>query len=77
MAHGIEVDIQDGIAELAFADHTVRGQALTALHEVGGPDCVVVDSGGTRRTYVVPESIAADAGLIDKPSKASSRRAKA
>jgi hypothetical protein len=77
MAQGVEVDIRGGIAELAFADHQARGEALAKLHEIGGPDCVAVDTSGTRRTYVVPESIASEAGLVDKPKRAVAGRGKA
>jgi hypothetical protein len=69
MAEGVEVDIADGVAALTFIDHQVRGEALTKLHELGGADAVKIDTGGTRRKYIVSEALATEAGLVDKPRR--------
>ena len=66
MAKGVEVEITDGIAEIAFVDPSKRGPALSKLIEIGGPDAVHADTGGTRRTYITAESFAVKAGLVDK-----------
>lgn len=77
MAEGIFAEVQDGFARIQFIDPAVRGPALAALLAVGGPDLIDVDShSGSRKIYIVPESVAQEAGLLDvapEPKKASRR----
>lgn len=77
---GIQVEVEDGFARIEFLDRSLRGKSLAALLAVAGPGMIDVDTSGTRKTYIVPESIAAQAGLIEaepepaKPAKAPARR---
>lgn len=75
MASGVDVDIVDGVAYIEFADPAVKHAYLPKLLEAGGPQGVKLDTGGTRRTYIVSEDTAKAAGLVDKP-KASTRRSR-
>lgn len=78
MPEGISAAVEDGFATIEFLDLTLAGPALARLLEVGGPELIDVDTGGARRSYIVPESIARDAGLIDGVAgKRASRRAPA
>lgn len=61
---GITIEVADGFARIEFLDKSKRGETLTKLLEVGGPGMIDTDTSGARRTYIVPESIAAQAGLI-------------
>lgn len=66
MAEGIEVEVADGFARIQFHDTAKKGPTLTRLLELGGPGLIDVDTrSGRRKTYIVPESIAKDAGLLD------------
>lgn len=66
---GISVEVEDGFARVSFIDRSLRGSTLTKLLEVGGPGLIDVDTSGSRKVYIVPESIAVQAGLIDAPPK--------
>lgn len=65
MTTGIDIRLRDGFAELEFTDPALKGPTLHRLHEVIDDAFIDVDTGGTRRTYIVPESAARDAGLLD------------
>lgn len=67
MADGVDVDIVDGVAYVEFADTAIKNAFLPKLLDAGGPQGVKVDTGGTRRTYIVSEETAKTAGLVDKP----------
>lgn len=73
MAKGVSVDIADGVATLAFSDAQTRGEALAKLLDLGGPNAVRKDTGGTQATYIVSEELATEAGLVDKRRRASSK----
>lgn len=77
MPAGIEVEVADGFARVSFPDASLRGPSLTALLQEGGPGLVDTDTSGRRFAYVVPESVARAAGLLDAPKrrrKAESKR---
>lgn len=66
MADGIAIEVEGGFARIEFLDKTKRGDALAALLRVGGPAMIDVDTrSGPRKVYIVPESIAAEAGLLE------------
>lgn len=65
MADGIQIEVEDGVARIEFLDKSKRGDALAALIAAGGPGLIDVDTSGTRKTYIVPESIAEQAGLME------------
>jgi len=71
MAEGIEVEIQDGFAHIQFLDPSKRGDALTKLLDQVGPGLIDVDTrSNPRKTYIVPEGVARDAGLLDEAEPA-------
>lgn len=75
---GISVEVEDGFARIEFYDPKLRGTTLAELLRVGGPGLIDVDTSGTRKTYIVPESVAVDAGLLPKPkAKTSTAKTKA
>lgn len=77
MADGVDVDIIDGTAHIDFVEPGTRDTYLAKLIELGGPNAVTVDTGGTHRTYIVAEDIAEAAGLVDKAKpKRSTRKSK-
>lgn len=84
MMEGISVEVEAGFAYIEFMDKRAAGPVLQALIDVGGQEMIDVNTGGTRRTYIVPESIAIAAGVLDatepvppvKPRKARTARAK-
>lgn len=66
MPKGIEIEVIDDFAYLEFSDPLIKGQTLARLHEVSeDPKAITLDSGGTKRTYIVPADIARRAGLLD------------
>lgn len=66
MAEGIHAEVTDGFAHIQFLDREKAGPAITKLLELGGPGLLDVDTrSNSRKTYIVPESIARDAGLLD------------
>lgn len=66
MAEGILIEVEDGFAHIQFLDVTKRGPALAKLLELGGPELMDVDTrSNPRKTYIVPEGTARDAGLLD------------
>ncbi len=67
MPKGIEASVANGFAELAFIDPALKGPTLNRLIELVGPEMVETDTGGTHRTYIVPESAARELGLLDEP----------
>ena len=69
MSHGVEVEITDDLARVSFPDPASRAAVLGRLVELAGPDGVKVDTGGLRRAYLVPRSVAEVAELIDKPRR--------
>lgn len=78
MAEGILVEVQDGFAHIQFIDRTKVGPALTKLLELGGPEMIDIDTrSNPRKTYIVPEGMAMEAGLLDdsRPSGAPPDRA--
>jgi hypothetical protein len=66
MAKGVDVTIVDGKARIEFTDKAAKDAALPKLLDAGGPNAVTLDTGGTRRTYIVDEAVAVKAGLVDK-----------
>lgn len=81
MPHGVQVEIERGFAHIEFLDPSTRGTALAALVAAGGPGLIDVDTSGSRKTYIVPESIAAQAGVLESapaaaPKLTPKRRAK-
>lgn len=74
---GIQIEIVDGFAHIEFLDSSVRGGALRALLDAGGPGLIDVDTSGTRKTYIVPESVAQQAGLLTTPEPAKRTRSRA
>lgn len=65
MDTGIQVVVEDGFARIEFLDKSKKGATLAALIAAGGTEMIDLDTSGTRRTYIVPESIAVQAGLLD------------
>lgn len=66
MTEGILVEIQDGFAHIQFLDKAKAGPSLARLLELGGPELIDIDTrSNPRKTYVVPEGMAKDAGLLD------------
>jgi len=74
MPAGIEIEVADGFARVSFVDRALRGPSLTALLREGGPGLIDVDTSGRRTAYVVPESVARAAGLLDAPKRKSKRK---
>lgn len=74
MPEGISVAVENGFATIEFLDKSLRGATIQKLIDAGGAQHIAVDTGGTRFSYVVPEGIARDAGLVDV---AATRRAPA
>lgn len=74
MAQGVDVDIVDGQAIIGFTDSATKAEHLRKLLDIAGPTGVKVDTGGTRRTYLVSEDVASEAGLIDKPKRTGGRK---
>lgn len=78
MSDGVIVEVDSGFARIEFTDARARGRGVAALLAAGGAGLVDTDTSGRRVRYVVPESVASDAGLIAKPKRrAPRRRAKA
>lgn len=82
MPEGIQVELDSGFARVEFLNKAKVGQTLAQLLAVGGPGLIDVDTSGTRKTYIVPESIAEQAGLIESSAaettqKRTARRPKA
>lgn len=65
MPRGVEVEIVDDEATIAFVDPTLRGQGLAALLAAGGPDAVGKVT-IPRTAYIVPVDVARAAGLLDE-----------
>lgn len=65
MPAGIEAVLEDGFATISFLDPSLRGTSIAKLLDVVGPEFIEIRTGGTRRSYVVPESAARAAGLLD------------
>ena|SRR5262245_1083350 len=66
MPEGIEAVVEDGFARIQFADPAAAGPALARLLETAGPGLIDVDTrSGRRKVYIVPESVAVDAGMLD------------
>lgn len=67
MAEGIQVEVENGFAHIQFLDKSKGGPAITKLLELGGPELIDVDTrSNPRKTYIVPEGMARDAGLLDE-----------
>jgi hypothetical protein len=65
-AEGILVEVVDGFARIQFMDRSKTGSGLAALIAVGGAELIDVDTRSEpRKVYIVPESIAVEAGLLD------------
>jgi hypothetical protein len=64
MSEGIQVEVEGGFARIEFLHPSKYGNTLTALLEAGGSGLIDVDTSGTRKTYIVPESVAQQAGLL-------------
>lgn len=75
MAEGISVEVENGLARIEFLDKSKRGDGVAALLRAGGPGLIDVDTSGARKTYIVPENIAEDAGFIDAPKKTATKKA--
>jgi hypothetical protein len=67
MPAGVEVLIEDGVAEIVFVDRAKRGPGLTALLAAGGAESVQKVT-RPRSAYRVPEVVARAAGLLDEAS---------
>lgn len=66
MAEGIYAEVEDGFARLQFLDPAVKHAAMAKLLELAGPGLIDVDTRtGSRKIYIVPESIAQQAGLLE------------
>ena len=64
---GVQVEVTDGFARIEFPDPHKRGEVVAALLKAGGPGLIDVDTRGSRRrAYIVPESIAQQAGLLEE-----------
>jgi hypothetical protein len=67
MPKGIIATVDNGFAQLDFVDPELRGPALQALIDIGGPETIeTVTRVGPRRQYRVPEGNAREAGLLDE-----------
>lgn len=75
MPAGIEAEVAGGFARVTFTDPAQRGRTLAALLRAGGPGLIDVDTSGRRTAYVVPESIAQQAGVLDAPKRRRKRKA--
>lgn len=64
MPEGIEVSIEDGVATVEFLDRNLRGRGIGALLAAGGPASVTKVT-LPRLAYMVPASVAKDAGMLD------------
>lgn len=62
---GVSVEVADGEARIEFVDKSIKGAVIGELAELAGRHGIRLDSGGTRRTYIVAESVAVAAGLVD------------
>lgn len=62
---GVSVEVENGFARIELIDKSKRGAVLAALLKVAGPEVIDIDTGGTRKTYIVPESIAVQAGILE------------
>lgn len=66
MPAGVEIVVEDGFATVT-PDRTQRGHVLRALlAAVDHPSQIRTDTSGPRRSYVVLEQDARNAGLIDE-----------
>lgn len=65
MPRGVEVEVVDGMATIAFVDRSLRGLGLTALLAAGGPESVQKVT-QPRVAYIVPVEVARAAGLLDE-----------
>jgi hypothetical protein len=63
--YGVIATVEDGFATLEFTDPRLQATSLGVLLDIGGPETIDIDTGGTRRTYIVPEGNAREAGLLD------------
>lgn len=82
MAEGILAEVEDGFARIQFLDKSKVGPSLAKLIELGGPELIDIDTrSNPRKTYIVPESIAQEAGLLEvtlptPPVRRSTRKTK-
>ena len=66
MPAGIIAHVENGDAILEFVDRSLKGPALEALIDIGGPGSIKVDTRtGPRRRYIVPVGNAEEADLLD------------
>ncbi|AEJ91813.1 hypothetical protein THORA_14 [Mycobacterium phage Thora] len=66
MPEGIIATVEDGFATIDFVNPELRGPALAALLELGGPGTIeTISRRGPRRLYRVPEGNAEEVGLLD------------
>ena len=70
------VEVDDGTARITFANNKARGAGLDALVRAGGPRSIRTDTSGPKPTYIVAETVATDAGLVDKPRPRRKRKPK-
>ncbi|MCD5419769.1 hypothetical protein LRS71_09405 [Rhodococcus pyridinivorans] len=69
MPTGVEVIVEDGFATVT-PEPAHRGRVLTALlAAVDEPSQIRTDTSGRRRSYVVLEHDAREAGLLDEPAE--------
>ena len=67
MATGVDVDIVDGQARIEFADKATKDKYLAKLLDAADdPRDISLDTGGTKRTYIVSEDVAVKAGLVSR-----------
>ena len=67
MADGVQVEVENGFAHIQFLDSSKKGPVLTQLLELVGPELIGIDTrSNPRKTYIVPEGTARDAGLLDE-----------
>lgn len=66
MSVGVEVDVVEDVATVAFLDMSQRGAGVAALLAAAGDPARVVKVSRPRPGYVVPVGVARAAGFIDE-----------
>lgn len=65
MPEGVSTFVdENGDAHVSFLDVSKKAEGIAALLATGAP--IVIDTSGPRRSYVVPEGNAREAGLVDE-----------
>lgn len=71
---GIQVEVVDDQVRIEFLNRARKGPTLEAIRRVGGGGNMKLDTGGTKRTYILPRHIAEAAGLVDAEAPAKAPR---